>query len=60
MYSHVESHDKYLAKVAKLVLAAKLVASSPGAVESIRQELLELLAVDFENKEVEEEKNRVR
>ena len=56
LYSHVESHDKYLAKVAKLVLAAKLVASSPGAVESIRQELLELLAVDFENKEVEEEK----
>ncbi len=56
LYSHVEAHDKYLAKVAKLVLAAKLVASSPGAVESIRQELLELLSIDFENKEVEEEK----
>lgn len=56
LYSHVESHDRYLAKVAKLVLASKLVVSSSGTVESIRRELLELLSIDFENKEVEEEK----
>ena len=42
--------------MAKLVLASKLVVSSSGTVESIRRELLELLSIDFENKEVEEEK----
>ena len=56
LIEYVESSDKYLARVAKLVLAGNLVASYPGVVELIRQELLSLLSIDFENKEVPEEK----
>ena len=52
----VESSDKYLSRVAKLVLAGNLVYSSPAASEVIRQELLRLLSIDFESIEVEEEK----
>lgn len=52
---YLESRDKHVTKIAKLVIAGNLVSSSPAVKDVLRQELLSLLMIDFEEEEEEEE-----